>query len=135
MFPRPSCRTLSFAEPRPPIPMQAMLSFSLGESSPRLEEEPPSQKPTLAAAVADRLETRAAFAEAHELERVLIRKIIERGQAEGSIRKDADADATALMAGCALIGIRIQNMIDPDTEIAPVRDALVQSLRARLAPV
>ena len=89
----------------------------------------------LAAAVADRLETRAAFAESHELERVLIRKIIERGQAEGSIRRDADADATALMAGCALIGIRIQNMIDPDTEIAPVRDALVQSLRARLAPV
>ncbi|KCZ91191.1 TetR/AcrR family transcriptional regulator [Hyphomonas jannaschiana] len=89
----------------------------------------------LAAAVADRLETRAAFAESHELERVLIRKIIERGQAEGSIRKDADADATALMAGCALIGIRMQNMIDPGTEIAPIRDALVQSLRARLAPV
>jgi hypothetical protein len=39
------------------------------------------------------------------------------------------------MAGCALIGIRMQNMIDPDTDIAPIRDALVQSLRARLAPV
>ncbi len=89
----------------------------------------------LAAAVADQLETRAAFAESHEVERVLIRSLIERGQAEGSIRKDADADATALMAGCALIGIRMQNMIDPGTEIAPIRDALVQSLRARLAPV
>jgi AcrR family transcriptional regulator len=89
----------------------------------------------LAAAVADRLETRAAFAESHEVERVLIRGLIERGQAEGSIRKDADADATALMAGCALIGIRMQNMIDPGTEIAPIRDALIQSLRARLAPV
>lgn len=89
----------------------------------------------LAAAVADKLETRAAFAESHEVERVLIRSLIERGQAEGSIRKDADADATALMAGCALIGIRMQNMIDPGTEIAPIRDALVQSLRARLAPV
>ncbi len=89
----------------------------------------------LAAAVADRLETRAAFADSHEVERVLTRSPIERGQAEGSIRKDADADATALMAGCALIGIRMQNMIDPGTEIALIKDALIQSLRARLAPV
>ncbi|MEZ6002523.1 TetR/AcrR family transcriptional regulator [Hyphomonas sp.] len=89
----------------------------------------------LAAAVADRLETREAFAESHEVERVLIRSLIERGQAEGSIRKDADADATALMAGCALIGIRMQNMIDPGTDIAPIKDMLIQSLRARLAPV
>lgn len=89
----------------------------------------------LAAAVADKLETRSAFAESHEIERVLIRGLIERGQAEGSIREDADADATALMAGCALIGIRMQNMIDPGTDIAPIKDALVQSLRARLAPV
>lgn len=89
----------------------------------------------LAAAVADRLETRAAFAESHEVERVLIRALIERGQAEGSIRADADADATALMAGCALLGIRMQSLIDPDTVIAPIRDALIGSLRARLAPV
>ena len=88
----------------------------------------------LAAAVADRLETRTAFADEHEVERVLIRGLIERGQSEGSIRKDADADATALMTGCALIGIRMQALIDPATEIAPIRDALIQSLRARLAP-
>ena len=88
----------------------------------------------LAAAVADRLETRQAFADEHETVRVLIRTIIERGQAEASIRADADADATALMTGCALIGIRMQAMIDPDTEIAPIRDALIGSLRARLAP-
>lgn len=88
----------------------------------------------LAAAVADRLETCQAFADEHETVRVLIRTIIERGQAEASIRADADADATALMTGCALIGIRMQAMIDPDTEIAPIRDALIGSLRARLAP-
>ena len=40
----------------------------------------------------------------------------------------------ALMTGCALMGIRMQNLIDPDTDIAPIRDALVASLRARLAP-
>lgn len=89
----------------------------------------------LAAAVADRLDTRVAFADEHEVERVLIRGLIERGQAEGSIRKEADADATALMTGCALIGIRMQTLIDPGTEIGPIRDALIQSLRARLAPV
>ena len=50
------------------------------------------------------------------------------------IRADADADATALMAGCALLGIRMQGLINPDTEIAPIRDALIESLRARLAP-
>ena len=87
----------------------------------------------LAAAVADRLDTSAAFAESHEIERQLIRKIVERGQTEGSIRKDADADGVALMTGCALLGIRMQGLTDPKTDIAPIRDALVQSLRARLA--
>jgi len=99
------------------------------------KEEDKAYYMLLAAAVADKLETRAAFAESHEVERVLIRSLIERGQEEGSIRTDADADATALMAGCALIGIRMQNMIDPGTDIAPIRDALIQSLRARLAPL
>lgn len=88
----------------------------------------------LSAAVADRLETRAAFAESHEVERVLIRGLIERGQEEGSIQTGVDADATALMTGCALIGIRMQQMIDPSTDIAPIKMALIQSLRVRLAP-
>ncbi len=39
------------------------------------------------------------------------------------------------MAGCALLGIRMQSLIDPDMAIAPIRDALIGSLRARLAPV
>jgi AcrR family transcriptional regulator len=86
----------------------------------------------LAAAAADRLDIREAFADSHEVQRVLIRRIIERGQADGSIRKDADADAMALLAGCALIGIRMQNLIDASTDIDPVREALIQSLRANL---
>ena len=89
----------------------------------------------LAASVADQIETREAFAESHEIERVLIRNIIERGQAAGDIRADADADGIGLMTGCALMGLRMQSLIDPDTQIAPIRDALIQSLRARLAPV
>ncbi|MFN3912979.1 TetR/AcrR family transcriptional regulator [Hyphomonas sp.] len=88
----------------------------------------------LSAAVADRLETRAAFAESHEMERALIRAIISRGQASGHIRPDVDADAEALMAGCSLLGIRMQFMIDPAFDSAPVRDALIETLRSHLAP-
>ena len=88
----------------------------------------------MADAVSDKLETRAAFADSHELERKLIRSIIERGQAAGNIRTDIDADATALMTGCSLLGMRMQCLINPDTDIAPIRDALIQSLRARLTP-
>ena len=98
------------------------------------QEEGKAYYMLLAAAVADLQDTRQAFADEHEVERVLIRGIIERGQAEGTIRADVDADATALMTGCALIGIRMQSLIDPETETGPIRDALIASLRARLAP-
>ena len=86
----------------------------------------------LAAAVADRLETRAAFAESHEVERVLIRAFIERGQKSGHIRPEIDADAEALMAGCSLLGLRMQCLIDASFDPAPVRDALVGALRDHL---
>jgi len=86
----------------------------------------------LAAAVADRLETRAAFAESHEMERVLIRAFIERGQNSGHIRREIDADAEALMAGCSLVGLRMQCLIDPSFDPAPVGDALVGALRDHL---
>lgn len=88
----------------------------------------------LAGAVADRLDTRAAFAESHEVERALIRAIIRRGQSSGHIRPDIDADAEALLAGCSLLGIRMQNMIDPEFDAAPVRDALIAALRNHLSP-
>ena len=86
----------------------------------------------LAAAVADRLETRGAFAESHEVERVLIRSFIERGQKSGHIRPEIDADAEALMAGCSLLGLRMQCLIDASFDPAPVRDALVGALRDHL---
>lgn len=87
----------------------------------------------LAAAVADRLETRAAFAESHQVERVLIRAFIERGQASGHIRTNIDADAEALLAGCSLLGLRMQCLIDPAFDPAPVRDALIATLTAHLS--
>jgi hypothetical protein len=42
---------LTFAVPRPLIPMQAILSFSLGDSAPRLFGTVPNQKPVPAATV------------------------------------------------------------------------------------
>ncbi|WP_340693142.1 TetR/AcrR family transcriptional regulator [Hyphomonas sp.] len=89
----------------------------------------------LSAAVADQLDFRVAFADSHDLQRVLIRAMIERGQATGDIRCDIDADAQALLTGCALLGLRMQCLIDPSTQIEPVRDELLAGLRARLAPL
>jgi AcrR family transcriptional regulator len=86
----------------------------------------------LAAAVADRLDTRAAFAESHEFERVLIRAFIDRGRASGHIRPEINADAEALLTGCSLLGLRMQCLIDPGFDPAPVRDALVAALRDHL---
>lgn len=88
----------------------------------------------LSSAVADQLDYVEAFADSHERERILIRQMIERGQASGHIRDSIDADSQAMMTGCALLGLRIQCLIDPTTEIDPVREALLASLRARLAP-
>jgi len=87
----------------------------------------------LAAAVADRLETRAAFAESHQVERILIRAFIERGQVSGHILANIDADAEALLAGCSLLGLRMQCLIDPAFDPAPVRDALIATLMAHLS--
>ena len=87
----------------------------------------------LAAAVADRLETRAAFSESHEIERTILRRFIERGQASGHIGAHINADAEALLAGCALLGMRMQALVDPAFDAAPVRDGLIASLKARLA--
>jgi AcrR family transcriptional regulator len=101
-------------------------------ASTQAESESAAYFMLLAAAVADRLETRTAFAESHELERVLIRAFIERGQKSGHIRRDINADAEALMVGCNLLGLRMQCLIDPLFDPAPVRDALIAALRDHL---
>ncbi|MBY9065452.1 TetR/AcrR family transcriptional regulator [Hyphomonas sp. WL0036] len=87
----------------------------------------------LAAAVADRLETRGAFRDSHEIERALIRNFIERGQQSGHVRGDVNADAEALLTGCSLLGMRMQALVDPEFDAGPVRDGLIASLKARLA--
>ena len=88
----------------------------------------------LSSSVADMTDLRQAFADSHDRERILIRRLIERGQASGHIKSDVDADAQALATGCALLGLRMQWLIDPGMNVAPVRDELIETVRARLAP-
>lgn len=98
----------------------------------RESEEADTYFMLLAAAVADRLETREAFRDSHEIERALIRGFIERGAANGHIRADIDADAEALLVGCSLLGMRIQALVDPAFDPVPVHGALITSIKARL---
>jgi AcrR family transcriptional regulator len=91
----------------------------------------------LAAAVADATALREAFAASHEKVRVWLREQLQRGQAEGDIRPDVDADAAALMIGSLMLGLSIQRLIDPTTNLDPIRATslamLRQSLSTRLA--
>lgn len=87
----------------------------------------------LAAAVADRQETREAFRDSHEIERALIRAFIERGKASGHVRTEVDADAEALLVGCSLLGMRMQALVDAGFDPAPVHTALIASIRARMS--
>lgn len=78
----------------------------------------------LSDAVADARETRMVFAQSHERVKTLLADLIRRGQREGVIRADVDADSGALMVGSLLLGLSMQSLIDPKLSIAPVEDAI-----------
>jgi len=52
-----------------------------------------------------------------------------RGQAEGDIRREIDADAAALMIGSLLLGLSMQLLVDPDMNIEPIRQTSLATLR------
>jgi AcrR family transcriptional regulator len=83
----------------------------------------------LAGAVADRTPQSAAFAASHERVRVWLRELVRRGQAEGDIRADLDADAGALMIGSFLLGLSMQWLADPSTPLAAIAATAVATLR------
>lgn len=78
----------------------------------------------LSDAVADARETRALFARSHERAKAQLVDLIRRGQKEGVIRRDVDADSGALMIGSLLLGLSMQSLIDPALKIAPVERAI-----------
>jgi AcrR family transcriptional regulator len=87
----------------------------------------------LAAAVADVSDLRAPFAATHkEVERQL-EALFLKGQAEGSVRRDLDADAAALMTGSLLFGLSMQLLLDPNMALGPIRDTSLATLRLSFA--
>jgi AcrR family transcriptional regulator len=87
----------------------------------------------LADAVADLSTLRSAFAVSHERIERMLEAMVLRGQAEGTIRADVDADATALSVGSLLLGLSIQSLIDPGMDLALVSGASLSMLHAGLA--
>jgi len=83
----------------------------------------------LSAAVADASSLRTAFATGHEQVRTRLRHYVQRGQAEGCIRPDLDADAAALMVGSLQLGLSMQLLVDPTMNLDPIRKTSLATLR------
>jgi AcrR family transcriptional regulator len=87
----------------------------------------------LSSAVADVSELRTAFAASHEQVRQRLREFVRKGQAEGRIRSDLDADAAALMVGSLQLGLSMQLLVDPTMNIDPIRKTILATLRLSFA--
>jgi AcrR family transcriptional regulator len=83
----------------------------------------------LSSAVADASSLRTAFATGHEQVRTRLRQYVQRGQAEGCIRPDLDADAAALMVGSLQLGLSMQLLVDPTMNLDPIRETSLATLR------
>lgn len=83
----------------------------------------------LSAAVADATSLRAAFAAEHDRVERRLEALVRRGQAEGGIRADLDPAAAALMIGTLLLGLSMQALVDPTTDIDPIRETSLATLR------
>jgi AcrR family transcriptional regulator len=83
----------------------------------------------LSAAVADASSLRAAFAVAHEQVGMRLRGYVQKGQAEGCIRADLDADAAVLMVGSLQLGLSMQLLVDPTLDLDPTRETSLAMLR------
>ena len=83
----------------------------------------------LSSAVADASALRTVFAAAHARVERRLEAWVLRGQAEGAIRREIDADAAALMIGSLLFGISMQLLIDPAMNLDPIRETSLATLR------
>jgi transglutaminase-like putative cysteine protease len=87
----------------------------------------------LSSAVADAGALRAIFAAAHARVERRLEAWVLRGQAEGAIRREIDADAVALMIGSLLFGVSMQLLIDPAMNLDPIRQTSLTTLRLSFA--
>jgi AcrR family transcriptional regulator len=87
----------------------------------------------MAGSVADLSAIRTAFAASHQMVERRLEALVLRGQAEGAIRGEIDADAAALMIGSLLLGLSMQWLVDPHTDLAPIRETSIATLRLSFA--
>jgi AcrR family transcriptional regulator len=83
----------------------------------------------LSSAVAEGSALRQAFAAEHVRVERRLEGLLLRGQAEGDIRREIDADAAALMIGSQLLGLSMQMLVDPDMDLEPIRETTLATLR------
>lgn len=87
----------------------------------------------LAAAVADASAMRELFAAEHERVRERLAALLVRGQADGGVRPEIDANAAALMIGSLQVGLSIQMLVDPAMNLEPIRETVLATLRLSFA--
>lgn len=87
----------------------------------------------LSGAVADRAAADSVFSETHHWVERRIEAFVARGKNDGSMRRDLDPNAVALMVGSLLLGLSTQMQIDPQMDIAPVRAAILRTLTSAFA--
>ncbi|WP_374574416.1 TetR/AcrR family transcriptional regulator [Phenylobacterium sp.] len=87
----------------------------------------------MAGAIADLSDQRGPFADAHVQVERRLEALVQRGQAEGTIRPEIDADAAALMIGSLLLGLSMQLLIDPKMNLEPIREISLAALRQSFA--
>lgn len=87
----------------------------------------------LSSSVAEANEMRSAFAATHAEVEAKLHRWIERGQAEGAIRRELDPGAAALMIGCLMFGMSMQLLVDPSVDFEPLREASLAMLTTSLA--
>jgi len=83
----------------------------------------------LSAAVADASVMREAFAAEHGRVERRLEALVLKGQAQGQIRREIDADAAALMIGALLLGLSMQLLVDPAMNLEPIRETSLTTLR------
>ena len=83
----------------------------------------------MAGAVADAAPAREAFAHSHERVRLWLEDKVRQGQAVGEIRPEMDPTAGAIMVGSLLIGVSMQWLVDPETNLDLIRQTSLQALR------
>ncbi|MGQ5701835.1 TetR/AcrR family transcriptional regulator [Sandaracinobacteroides sp. A072] len=88
----------------------------------------------MAAAIANRLDLRDAFLEAHEGVRTQLRKLISEGQERGEIDPALHADSMALLIGSMQLGVCLEMLLDPSLDMADMRGGQRAAVCRMLSP-